>query len=82
MADFNFDAPRKIIEFNLSSFQGSKICDSSVSSGADEVTGLMEVSGSFRELWRVKDIGPSGAGLSGAGSGLKVPIQCPSSWVD
>lgn len=67
---------------NFSSFQGDKICDSSVSSEADEITGLKEVSGGFRGMWVLKEKGPSGAGPSGAGSGFKVTIQCPSFWVD
>lgn len=47
-----------------------------MSSGADDITGLKELSGCFRAIWMVKEKGPSDAGPGGAGDGLKVTIQC------
>lgn len=58
-ADFNFNAPRKRIKWNLSSFWSGKICDSSMSSEADDITGLKEVRCSFRTVRMVKEEGLS-----------------------
>lgn len=68
-ADFHFSAPRKRIKCSLSSSRGCKICDNRVSSEADEITGLKEVSCGFRKIWMLKEKGPSGGR-----DGLKVTI--------